>query len=121
MLLKIFIVMGMPWTFEFVSSVISFHDTSVTLIIEAIGDYINSTQGLTYFDLICVSFMILKVVIFVSGIIIFCILILKKRVYLSIKGRLGIGPMPSFTQNSTSTTNTSRNRSAKAMRQISVN
>lgn len=120
MLLKIFIVMGMPWTFEFVSSVISFHDTSVTLIIEAIGDYINSTQGLTHFYLICVPFM-MKVVIFVLGIIIFCILILKKRVYLSIKGRLGIGPMPSFTQNSTSTTNTSRNRSAKAMRQISVN
>ncbi|XP_065163880.1 uncharacterized protein [Atheta coriaria] len=70
MLVKLFLVMGISWTFEALFSIFSITDTSVLRDVEAVIDCFNASQG----------------------IIIFFIFIVKKKVWISIKTRLGMKP-----------------------------
>lgn len=83
-LLKLFIVMGMMWIFEVITSIVPFENYGIEAI-ETIFDVCNALQG----------------------VFIFCIFMLKKKVLLALGKKLGITKLRRVSETDTTSTLTS--------------
>lgn len=77
LLIKLFVIMGIPWLFEVLTSIIRFNKDPILATIETIWDILNSLQGISILHnyLFVINFFLF------SGVYIFAVFVCKKKVF----------------------------------------